>query len=304
VSAEATGDRLTAETLVRESAAAFAEWVRASAEKPHKKKPVHQLRTNARRLEATLGAMKPLLRLSVRREARDEVRGLRRLASPVRDADVMRGLLEQRLPRAHDASQIGALGYLIGRLGAQRDIAGEALARATNKAGTRVETLADRIASGLKREKDGRTFGAVAGEAIRDASLEFAAASEQDLTDLELLHEMRKSGKRVRYTVEIFKPILPQPLAGEVETRLKDCQARLGGINDRHEQVLLIDRALARKDSASVRRGLERLRADIAGHLERDHTSFVRWWWDVGAAQQLLGCAHELAVVRSEAAVA
>ena len=297
----------TARALLRERAARFAMDAAAVAESPGKAKPVKQLRTRARRLEASIRVLRPVLRKKRAAVLRNTARAIRRDAGAVRDADVIGRLLGRQLESTREPGRASALGYLVGHLGAQREIANARLHDTLVVLGADIRTLPDDLDDAVRdRKGDGApiALGAVASEALRDEALTFSAASEQDLTDLELLHDMRKAGKRLRYSVEVFMPLLPVSLAREVDTRLKDCQERLGEINDRHVKILTIERVMGRSDADAVQGGLSLLRADWSEELDRRHAAFVRWWWDVGAAQQLLGCAHELSMVRSEAAVA
>lgn len=304
---ESSPESTIAERVLCERTTAFVGWVRGALETPEKRKPVFRVRTSARRLEAALSALRPMLRRSSRRSLKDAVRSIRREAGFVRDCDVIAKRLGATIPMQQDPARTGAIGYLVGHLGARRDVASSALLCTMER---RIEALGEHELAATDMVKSdsavakSHTIDAVAGEALRDSALAFAATSEHDLTQLHLLHELRKAGKRLRYTVEVFRPMLPEPLATEVMTRLRDCQQRLGHINDLHVKTLMIESVRERKDAKPVLVGLARLHTDMSASLERDHAAFVRWWWDVGAAQQLLGCAHELAVVRSEARVA
>ncbi|GAB4545842.1 MAG: CHAD domain-containing protein [Phycisphaerales bacterium] len=288
--------------MLTERAGGFVHWAVEAQERAHKKRVVHQLRTNARRLESAVTALRPALRKGESKRLITPVKELRRIAGEARDADVIGKRLAKRLESVQHPQCSAAIGYLLARLGATRDGATDRLAGLALKHADHVRTLGDDLASCEKKAE--RPLGAIASEGLRDAALRFASASEQDLTDLTLLHELRKDGKRLRYTVEVFKPLLPPVLAREVLARLTDFQQRVGVINDRHVELELITVVGERKDSGPVACGLSLLAEEQSRALEREHAAFVRWWWDVGAAQQLLGCAHELSVVRSEAAVA
>ena len=284
-------------TLLGERAGVFVRWAQEAEGFAHKRKVVHKLRTSARRLESACKAAGPGLRRAHAKRVVETVRTLRREAGAARDCDVIGKRLASGLAGIGHPAKSAAVGYLLARLGADRDAATERLTALAGSCSERVRTLADDLVACEK--KNAPNVGAISGEGLRDAALRFATASERDLTDLELLHELRKDGKRLRYCVEVFEPILPPALAREVLARMRDFQQRLGVINDRHVELLLVTGIAERADSAPVRAGLSMLGEDLSRVLDREHASFVRWWWDVGAAQQLLGCAHELSVVRA-----
>ncbi len=288
--------------ILTERAHAFVQWAHeANAEVPAKR-AIKRLRTSARRVEAGVCGLRSVLRNGESKRLLLPVRELRRIAGGVRDADVISGRIGARLKSVNDPKRAAAGGYLLAHLGAQRERGSAELADALASRIDALTELPGRLADCVKPTE--QTQSAMAGETLRDRALLFAGASEQNITDLTLLHELRKDGKRLRYTVELFEPMLPPMLAREVLARLADFQQRLGTINDAHAQAELISRVLEREDSAPVRDGLVLLRGELRAGLDREHCAFVRWWWDVGAAQQLLGCAHELSVMRQEARVA
>ncbi|MEM1422405.1 MAG: CHAD domain-containing protein [Planctomycetota bacterium] len=294
----AQGDNASVRAILADRARLFVECAEQARSTPHKRGAVKRLRTSARRLESAYKAVRPALRGGRAKRLVSTVSGLRRTAGDVRDADVIAKRLGRGLPGLQHPAKAAAVGYLLARLGARREESSEKLAGLLERSAERVGSLVEDLVACEKQ--GGAGFATVVSDGLRGAALRFASASERDLTDIELLHELRKDGKRLRYCVEVFEPFMPYVLSREVLARLSDFQQRLGTINDLHVELLVVRGAMERRDSDPVREGLAMIGEGLARALEREHASFVRWWWDVGAAQQLLGCAHELTVVRTD----
>lgn len=56
-------------------------------------------------------------------------------------------------------------------------------------------------------------------------------AGEADLADIERLHELRLTGKRLRYTMEVFAPCFGKPFR-KLYDAVESMQERLGDVND------------------------------------------------------------------------
>lgn len=295
---------VTACSILEDRVGVFVGWAEQALEKPWKKRVAHQLRTRARRLEASLRALRPMLKKTEHKAALGLARSLRHSASEARDADVLTKRVSKRLLETHEPVRAGALGYLSGLLGARRDVATEHLFLSVETRAEELAALPGRMSVAVKSGGKVPQLREVARDGLCDVAMRFAHASEQDLMDIDLLHELRKDAKRLRYTVELFEPLMVARLASEMLARMKDIQQRLGSINDQYVMLELVREAHARADSVPVTRGLEGLRDELERDLGREHASFVRWWWDRGAAAQMLGCAHELTGDGPGAAVA
>ncbi len=287
-----------------ERAHKFARWALEVRAAPLAVKPAYRLRVHARRTESACKAIAPLLRRKDSARAREALRELRRAAGVVRDADVRSEIFAARLGHAARISEASAVAFVVGRISAQRDAAALRLAEVAEEhaevAGNLPAVLADAVKPSAKVEGERYSSSEIVVRGIRRAAKRFIEDAEADLTVLDLLHEMRLSGKKLRYALVSFQQCMPPAITGETLTRLKDCQDRLGAINDKHELVNSIDATMQLTVPATVRSGLASLRHSMHAELEREHAGFVRWWWDVGAAQQLLGCVHELALLRAE----
>jgi CHAD domain-containing protein len=95
------------------------------------------------------------------------------------------------------------------------------------------------------------------------------------------LHEVRKAGKRVRYTAEVAAPVLGDRTAALIET-MKDLQDLLG-----ERQDTVVTRQLCRQQGLAAHAAGEnawtygRLEALEQSRAERAEREFWAWWPDL-----------------------
>ncbi|MBC8143618.1 MAG: CHAD domain-containing protein [Armatimonadetes bacterium] len=107
------------------------------------------------------------------------------------------------------------------------------------------------------------------------------------------LHDMRIAAKRLRYTVELFAPVLPQAEVKSTLARIADLQERLGAIHDADGLIALlaqtIEREEARERKKALRKkpelppffaaeGLMPLMKRKQGEREALYEGFRAWW--------------------------
>ncbi|GAA4910245.1 CHAD domain-containing protein [Actinomycetospora succinea] len=201
---------------------------------------VHQFRVGARRLRTVLATYRPVLRRDVTDPLRDELRWVAGVAGAARDAEVaeeqlgellatvpgwlvlgpvdqrVHAVLRQRYRRAHDDLLAVLDGDRFAELlaGLERLLVDPPLtARAT-------EDAAPVLARCVRRD-DKRLRAAVAAAA--------RASTEQE--HAELLHEVRKAAKRLRYAAESVEAVHGKD-AARVAGRAKTVQTHLGDHQD------------------------------------------------------------------------
>ena len=97
------------------------------------------------------------------------------------------------------------------------------------------------------------------------------------------LHRLRLASKRLRYTLELFRPCYPSGLEERLDA-LKVLQDSLGEVNDAVASSRLLRGAL--KDKPKVRKFLEERAADKAAEFTRhwketfDAPGQEAWWTD------------------------
>lgn len=97
-----------------------------------------------------------------------------------------------------------------------------------------------------------RLVAARVSEFLADASIMEHAGDPTRSTEL---HDLRIVAKQLRYTLELFAPVLP-PTAADLVSELKSLQDDLGTLHDRDVMVeLALDehRAVARRERATLR---------------------------------------------------
>lgn len=273
----------------------------------HQAALVHRVRVAARKAGVCLAAFRTYCKPGPWRSVRGRVRAIRRLAGAVRDADVharvLVALLDTRV--AHDAAGNGTRASEAARDVARdtaRDVAREAAREALVRiAAERTEALAllreacvaecqreagharhapfQRRARRLRRSLAARTTDAPTVGVLAATTLEALAASASsfapdDLIDLARLHELRLCVKRLRYALETFGALIPEPVRTHTLAMLEEAQQRLGEVND---VAVLVDR-LARYASDDTTGALAGLRDRLLRVRDVRHAKAAQWW--------------------------
>lgn len=215
---------------------------------------VHDMRVATRRLRAVLDAAEPFSKRKPFRRQYRTVKALADALGAVRDRDVTLEFLRERLGAAPEDERPGLEG-LIGALRGQRE-------------GQREELLA--TLERLRDEDFAGDFGRFAGKIPKDWT-SVATVAKRMLTanldrfearagafatpdDVDGLHRLRITAKRLRYTLELFGAPLGSETAGMIE-ELKGLQDGLGLLHDRD----VLAELLVQERRSAARRGLGRL---------------------------------------------
>lgn len=199
---------------------------------------LHDLRVAVRRTRSVLGQLKSVLPASARQHFREEFAWLGAATSPTRDLDVY--LLQfpgfrDRLPAeqrddldplhrfllAHRAQEQARM---VEALDSERyrRLKGEWRSFLEAEAGSGWPEISRRP---LQLVADARLAKAL-GRVLRDGA---AIGAQSPATEL---HELRKSGKKLRYLVEFFQPLYPLKPVGRLIVSLKGLQDNLGAFQD------------------------------------------------------------------------
>jgi exopolyphosphatase/guanosine-5'-triphosphate,3'-diphosphate pyrophosphatase len=110
-------------------------------------------------------------------------------------------------------------------------------------------------------------------------------ALSRNLEDLESLHQLRLSTKRLRYAMEIFAACFSVAFREQIYPQVEALQQKLGDVNDSHQVELRLER-LARQivdrkkhvsRSESVRELVTRLQQKQAAERASRHARFLSW---------------------------
>ncbi|MFM9108776.1 MAG: CHAD domain-containing protein [Chloroflexota bacterium] len=117
---------------------------------------------------------------------------------------------------------------------------------------------------------------------VRLAEFDSHGAAVDQPGDPEALHDLRIAAKRLRYTLEVFRPEFGDAgvagLAG-----VKEIQERLGVLHDRDVRIALVESELAAQDLDELARsGLERMLVAERAGRESAYEAFRAGWEEAG----------------------
>lgn len=219
---------------------------------------VHDMRVAIRRLRSVLVVAEPFFKRKPFRRTSRRVRALARALGQVRDADVLLGHLRERYTTVAEDERIGIEGLIdmiaSDRAGARDDL--DPVLDAWDGGGSYAAEFQrflgkTKSRSGKVRERE--RIGVVAARAIDDELDRYADCAtilDEEGGDAAAFHALRIAGKKLRYTIELFAPVLGEG-AEDLLTALKTLQGVLGELHDRDVLVDLLSwervRALERQ---------------------------------------------------------
>ncbi|SIT36764.1 Adenylate cyclase [Paraburkholderia piptadeniae] len=212
---------------------------------------LHDLRASLRRLRTLLWAYRPLLDDTFDAQQSALFKFFANAAGKTRDWDILIGLLEetsdaQGQPReALEAARAKSL-----------DASRETLARANVKSALR-DALKEANRK-LNTSHDRTPLSKFAQQRLASAQKSMKKrmkrASHAKRSDYASYHEVRKAGKKLRYLIEFFEPVLKKKQVKSV-TSLKKLQKRFGELNDvvASEQLLRDNQSVFSDEALSAR---------------------------------------------------
>jgi CHAD domain-containing protein len=265
---------------------------------------VHDLRVAARRLSTALTLFEDQFPRRRTRSWSKRLCRLRRALGKTRDLDVQEAFLEDFLRQSHEF--LGGLAEVEYRPGIERLLVcvrrhRTARRRKVSKAAHRFER--HDVLSDLKRAAKAlrATCRAAEGDgpAVRERSRVAILKHLEDLLALEPCldqpaaiaehHAMRTAAKRLRYTLEVFRPQYGARTARFIAAARK-CQQRLGAIHDcdvwveflprflREEGALPARRPAGTRRAARLKPGLLFLQDERRRQRQRYFKDFVAFW--------------------------
>lgn len=98
------------------------------------------------------------------------------------------------------------------------------------------------------------------------------------MRDAEEIHRLRIEGKRLRYALEIFAPVLPARGRAKCQRALERLQDHLGLFTDHAAAADRLRRWSGRHATGADRRVLITIRKAESGEAERARRVFLKWW--------------------------
>jgi len=251
---------------------------------------VHRMRVASRRIRAAMAIFEDCFPARRFKTWRKEIKNVTRMLGEARDTDVqiyfLEGLKkEQRSPKA-----LPGIDFM---LEAKRKIRAELqvpLISALNEMQERgtieeITSFLDQIKAEVKDDSPIhiRTQGNLIlarekmNKKIREL-LEHQPFVHDPQAILEH-HAMRIAAKRLRYTMEAFRPLFDDGLAEEIKV-VKKVQELLGDLHDCDVWIMYIDSVMKveTKDMRKMRPGIEAIRKDRASRRVSVYKEFVDYW--------------------------
>jgi CHAD domain-containing protein len=232
---------------------------------------IHDLRVAVRRLRTVL---RPARRVFGRRRLREIGAELKRFAQAtgaLRDEEVLRETLTALAPALPQRSAAELTAWLVQRArqerGRRRGVVALLAAPDAPGApslGTALVHLERRVG---RPRRDAHATGAehLAREAVRGAIAAVEEGAGADPRDAAAMHELRIRCKRLRYTAELFAPVLGESAAAAAKAAAH-LQKRLGELHDLDEALVRVGRArgLSPATVRAARRALAAARREAA----------------------------------------
>jgi CHAD domain-containing protein len=259
---------------------------------------IHDLRVTSRRLQQIVSLMFPKPRRAKSRKVIRFLRDLRRDWSACRNLDVNLALLQEKLESLETDGVRDAWDYVRGCL---VELRAQELDRERKRL-RRLDILAF-------IERTQRLFKAGKIENLQDLNLEEsfadtlaewreAVAQAKSRQNPKHLHELRISGKRLRYGLEIIAE-LGDTAAKEQVTSLKELQDELGRWHDCHVLLQYVEELIENTEFASDRPEFQQiLERDIDGERRKNNAAMDEILKEAEKLQ--LGFASKEAAVTSE----
>lgn len=267
---------------------------------------VHALRVATRRAVAAVDLLEPSLDAGAVRKARTRLKRIRRAAGAARDGDVHMAEIRKWLGAPGDARR-PALEYLGARTARERREAEREVREAAERyPRERIRGTAKDLLRPVRKRGDADgplplpgTLLDASRRAIAARAEEFGAAAGRDLSDLDHVHELRLSVKRLRYVMELVAPSVPSGAAASAFQRVQRLQEQLGVLNDRHRAAERLEEIIAefagrggredgrrrsRAPSLPVRAGIEAIHQRCRQRCERAHGRFLEFWRQTGSS--------------------
>jgi CHAD domain-containing protein len=221
---------------------------------------VHDLRVAIRRTRTVLEVGREVLGRFRADEVRRALREVQRATGDLRDEEVLLELIESTSVRRPDVRA-----WLDARR--RREARLRTVLRRAVRAGDvdRGRQLLDALLAFRTKPSRERHLSKFARRAVGGALHDVERLQRPSLEDVDALHRLRIAYKRLRYTVEVFNDVLPEPerLLAPAASRF---QSRLGDIHDADIGLACVERARILTDAGrrALRAALRRIRDERA----------------------------------------
>ena len=293
LSAGMSGEEALCETL-NACAETLSHNLLAAFETDEPKAP-HQIRVALRRLRTNLKDFRPFTQRKPIRELEEKARDLFRAVGPWRDADVLDDAIMAPVCEENpDAPGLAALRRCVRKSAEWRRSTGRAHLRSggASSFALRLAREAARPSWAPSKKRQRAALNGPARDVAREALRKRwrgAAIWGDRISDLSIpeRHELRKSLKGVRYSIDAFAPLFGPGASEPFDKRLKKMQNVLGYLNDVAAAETL--RAFASADPRVTTLLDDAVEQVLAWHNARADAAWVnaqRLWADLDAVER------------------
>jgi CHAD domain-containing protein len=233
---------------------------------------VHHLRVATRRALAAIDAFHSLIPAKRRRWFEKELRRLRRAAGEARDLDVLTDRVAQN-------DSLRARKRLIAML-AQRRRKSRVPIRAQLKKLKHADwpSRVDRLIEDTCDRRRRTGFRSFARRRFKPMVAAFCDTADGALGDTNAIHTLRIEGKKLRYAMEIFVPVLPSKVRVRCQKSLERLQKTLGECTDHASAADRFARWSRSTDAGPNRDMLIALGDDENEQADSARKAFCKWW--------------------------
>lgn len=237
---------------------------------------IHRLRVATRRAIIALKAFDELTPSGDSRWFRRRLRRVRRVSGEARDLDVMAARFGHVTKADADAK---ARRLLVSMLAQERPATLEPIAamyerlREDDWSG-RLERLVVR----MDRDRERVLLSTYGRRRLKSLVRRFFAYADPWSLGDERIHRLRIEGKRVRYALEIFAPVLPRRVCTKVQRSLERLQDNLGSFTDHAAAADRLRHWSGRLETPADRRILAAIRRREVREAARARTAIRKWW--------------------------
>ena len=246
---------------------------------------IHQLRVTSRRSVAALEMFEQLLPRKRADQLKKMLRRIRQAAGNRRDFDVLYDRLSQRAKQTPGSGIDRVLGGMARRRVEVHDQLSKVY-RYWNDKGYDYRMVAFLKRIRWRGGEEEPRFESAARVALQPLVDDFFQSSQIEFSDVAAIHQMRISGKRLRYTMELTAGAFDRFFRKNLYAAFTEVQERLGNINDHAFAALLLELWSGETTDEQEAAVLHQL-ASLEKQLLRAACELLRTWWTPNRSLQL-----------------
>jgi CHAD domain-containing protein len=273
------------------------KYLRPALKEPFKDpEPIHQLRVATRRAKAALDIFSSCLSRKIVKKVNKWLRTFRHAAGEARDWDVFLASLTAGKKKLTVRNRAG-LDLLLGYAWDRRMAAQEQLVATAKEHRNAFRKWLGKTLAAIHKPASSQpqNLGKMARLQLADPFREIAKTGLRDLKNIQGLHRLRITGKRLRYAMEIFADCFAKPFREQLYPRVIQMQDILGAIHDNHiacerlESLRTQLQEIMPGDWPRFKPAIEWILKEHQAKIHQETQRFQEWWdhWQKSGAAAL-----------------